>query len=72
MATAYFGGLEGDVRVVDGDRILVTYYNAPDADILRAHYENMPAEALRAEETSTRACHGFADFKSTTAFVSVK
>ena len=29
MATAYFAGLEGDVRV-DGDTIIVTYYNAPD------------------------------------------
>jgi endonuclease YncB( thermonuclease family) len=47
MATAYFGGLEGDVRVVDGDRILVTYYNAPDAERLKAHYEDTPAK-LRA------------------------
>ena len=53
MATAYFGGLEGDVRVVDGDRILVTYYNAPDADRLRAHYEDMPAK-LRAENVDPR------------------
>ena len=41
------------MRVVDGDRILVTYYNAPDADILRAHYENMPAK-LRAENVDPR------------------
>jgi len=52
MATAYFGGLEGDVRV-DGDRILVTYYNAPDADKLREHYENLPAK-LRAENIDPR------------------
>jgi Transposase DDE domain len=48
MATAYFDGLEGDVRV-DGDTILVTYYNAPDAGRLREHYEGMPAK-LRAEK----------------------
>ena len=53
MATAYFAGLEGDVRVVDGDRILVTYYNAPDADRLREHYEHMPAK-LRAENIDPR------------------
>ena len=53
MATAYFGGLEGDVRVVDGDRIVVTYYNAPDADRLRLHYEDMPAK-LRAENVDPR------------------
>ena len=52
MATAYFGGLEGDVRV-DGDRILVTYYNAPDAERLREHYEDMPAK-LRAEKIDPR------------------
>jgi len=33
--------LEGDVRVKD-DTILVTYYNAPNADHLRAHYEDLP------------------------------
>jgi Transposase DDE domain len=53
MATAYFGGLEGDVRVVDADKILVTYYNAPDVDRLRACYEDMPAK-LRAERIDPR------------------
>jgi hypothetical protein len=52
MATAYFGGLEGDVRV-DGDTIIVTYYNAPDANKLREHYENLPAR-LRAEKVDPR------------------
>jgi hypothetical protein len=52
MATAFFGGLEGDVRV-DGDTILVTYYNAPDANKLREHYENLPAK-LRAEKVDPR------------------
>ena len=50
IATAYFEGLEGDVRV-DGDTILVTYYNAPDADRLREHYEGAPAR-LRAEKVA--------------------
>jgi hypothetical protein len=48
LAKAYFAGLEGDVRVVDGDTILVTYYNAPIADNLRHAYEDLPAR-LRAE-----------------------
>src|SRR5260370_15696379 len=48
LATAYFKGLEGDVRVVEGDTILVTYYNAPTADNLRHTYEHLPA-TLRAE-----------------------
>jgi hypothetical protein len=43
LADAYFNGLEGDVRVIDGDTILVTYYNAPTADNLRDVYEDMPA-----------------------------
>ena len=52
MATAYFGGLEGDVRVQE-KIILVTYYNAPDADRLRAHYEDLPTK-LRAEKIDPR------------------
>lgn len=52
MATAYFEGLEGDVRV-DGDTIIVTYYNAPHADRLREHYEDLPAK-LRAEKIDPR------------------
>jgi Transposase DDE domain len=52
MATAYFGGLEGDVRVQD-NTVVVTYYNAPDADRMRAHYEGLPAK-LRAEKIDPR------------------
>jgi Transposase DDE domain len=52
MAAAYFAGLEGDVRVQD-NTIMVTYYNAPDADKLKAHYENLPAK-LRAENIDPR------------------
>ena len=52
MATAYFGGLEGDVRLQD-NTVVVTYYNAPDPDGMRAHYENLPAK-LRAEQVDPR------------------
>jgi Transposase DDE domain len=34
-------GLEGDVRVTP-DTIVVTYYNAPNAERLRSHYEDLP------------------------------
>jgi len=52
LAKAYFAGLEGDVRV-EGNTIIVTYYNAPDANKLREHYENLPAK-LRAENIDPR------------------
>jgi hypothetical protein len=35
MASAVFRGLEGDIRVVQGT-IVVTYYNAPNTDLLRS------------------------------------
>lgn len=34
-------GLEGDIRV-QSDTILVTFYNAPNAEQLRPHYEGLP------------------------------
>jgi hypothetical protein len=52
-ATAYFGGLEGDVRVVKGDTILVTYSNAPAENNLRQTYEDLPAR-LRDERIDPR------------------
>jgi hypothetical protein len=52
LATAYFEGLEGDLRV-EGDTILVTYYNAPATDRLWEHYEDLPAK-LRAEKVDPR------------------
>jgi hypothetical protein len=52
LAKAYFAGLEGDVRV-EANTIVVTYYNAPDSDKLREHYENLPAK-LRAEGIDPR------------------
>jgi hypothetical protein len=42
LAKEVFFALEGDVRVRN-DTIEVTYYNAPRADRLRAHYEDLPA-----------------------------
>ncbi len=41
LAKSLLAGLEGDVRV-RGDTIVVTYYNAPDAERLRTHYEQLP------------------------------
>ena len=41
------GGLDGDIRV-HSDTIVITLYNAPRAEQLRAHYENLP-EKLQAE-----------------------
>jgi hypothetical protein len=52
VATAYLTGLEGDLRV-EGNTIIVTYYNAPDADRLREHYEGLPAK-LREEKVDPR------------------
>lgn len=46
LAQAIFQGLEGDVRVC-GETILVTYYNAPNADRLREQYENLPTQLAR-------------------------
>ena len=42
LAKDLFGGLEGDLRV-DHDTLLVTYYNAPNADRWKEHFENLPA-----------------------------
>ena len=52
MARALFSGLEGDVRVQE-DTILVTYYNAPNAEVLRQHYEGLPKK-LEAEGVDPR------------------
>jgi hypothetical protein len=40
LAKSLLEGLEGDVRVQD-DTIVVTYYNAPHAERLRAHYQGL-------------------------------
>ena len=41
LAKHLLHGLDGDVRV-RRDTIVVTYYNAPNADLLRDHYEGLP------------------------------
>jgi len=41
LAKAFFSGIEGDLRVVN-DTIVVTYYNAPNAEQLRQQFENLP------------------------------
>jgi hypothetical protein len=47
LARDVLAGLEGDVRVTT-DTIVVTYYNAPNAETLRGHYEGLP-DKLRAQ-----------------------
>ena len=41
LADDFFHGLEGDVRV-HKDTIVVTYYNAPNVELLRKHYTDLP------------------------------
>lgn len=41
FASAIFRGIDGDIRVSD-NTILVTLYNAPQPDLLKKHYENLP------------------------------
>jgi hypothetical protein len=48
LAADLLAGMEADIPVRD-DTIVVTYYNAPMSDQLRAHYEGMPAR-LAAED----------------------
>lgn len=45
-------GSDGDVRVKN-DTIIVTYYNAPNAKLLRQHYEGLP-EILERENAASR------------------
>jgi hypothetical protein len=41
LAKDFFRGLEGDIRV-QRDTIVVTYYNVPNPDLMKKHYENLP------------------------------
>lgn len=41
LAGAFFRGLEGDIRV-NNDTIIVTFYNAPNVEVLKANYEQLP------------------------------
>jgi hypothetical protein len=52
LARNLFGGLEGDVRVHQ-DTILVTYYNAPQAEQWKANFEHLP-ERLQSEGVDPR------------------
>ena len=45
LASSIFHGLDGDVRVAQ-DTISVTYYNAPNAQQLRRHYEHLPQKLM--------------------------
>ena len=46
LAKSLLSGLEGDVRVQE-DTIVVTYYNAPNVERLREHYEELPGRLKR-------------------------
>jgi hypothetical protein len=46
LAKDLFQGLDGDIRVTE-DTIIVTYYNAPNKDQLRRHYERLPQKLLQ-------------------------
>lgn len=46
LARDFFHGLEGDLRVRH-DTIVVTYYNAPNVDLLRNHYTNLPTKLAK-------------------------
>jgi len=52
LAKDVLQGLEGDLRVT-GNTIVVTYYNAPDAERLRSHYAGLP-DKLQAENINPR------------------
>lgn len=52
FGSAFFRGIDGDVRVVD-NTILVTLYNAPKPDRLKEHYENLP-QILEQENVDPR------------------
>lgn len=52
LARDLFERIDGDLRVQQ-DTIVVTYYNAPNPELLKKHYENLPAK-LRAEGVDPR------------------
>jgi hypothetical protein len=47
IAEDFFRALEGDIRV-KSDTIIVTYYNVPNTELMKIHYEKLP-EKLCAE-----------------------
>ena len=52
FASAIFRGIDGDIRVSD-NTIIVTLYNAPNPELLRKHYENLP-QILERENVDPR------------------
>jgi hypothetical protein len=52
LARSIFQGIDGDVRVAQ-DTVLVTFYNAPQMDLMRRHYEDLP-QKLSAENIDPR------------------
>ena len=46
LAKDLFFRIEGDVRVIH-DTIVVTYYNAPNSERLRTHYQGLPTKLAR-------------------------
>ncbi len=52
FAKDFLQALEGDIRV-SGDTIVVTYYNAPNSEQWRSHYEDLPTK-LRADNIDPR------------------
>jgi hypothetical protein len=50
LAKDVFNGFDGDIRVYD-DTIVVTFYNVPNTQQLRTHYENLP-EKLKEENVN--------------------
>jgi len=46
LATDLFFALEGDVRIIK-DRIVVTYYNAPNRERLEAYYADLPQKLTK-------------------------
>jgi hypothetical protein len=52
MAHSVFCGIDGDIRVF-GDTIMVTFYNAPNVDLLRDHYQDLPKK-LESEKVDPR------------------
>ena len=43
LSKDFFRGLDGDIRV-QGDTIVITYYNAPNPGIMKKHYEHLPEQ----------------------------
>ncbi len=52
LAKSFFNGMDGDLRI-EKDTIIVTYYNAPNVELLRRHYENLP-DKLKKENIDPR------------------